>query len=303
MESIGAMSIGEISRVPEAHTTPVKILLPKRKAVRAIVTSAAIGAWYYDQLRCLLEAMAGSMQLHIVAAWKANTPGFGMAQDASSPTQLKRTMSKWGSQWISKFDRMSGDIARKFADKSQRHVGWSNAAAFRQAGFTVKFAPSAAAKEAYKAVIAQNVGLIRNLPQAYYNGIRNDVWASVLKGSDLDTLNKSLRKRYRMTLRRAALISRDQNAKARSLIENVQHRELGITHALWQHSHAVREPRPSHLAFDGHIYELKKGAYLDGVWTWPGVEINCRCSSRPIIPGFNDEEIAKANHRAVSSAA
>jgi SPP1 gp7 family putative phage head morphogenesis protein len=281
----------------------MKIVAPKRQAVRAIPISAAIQAWYYDQLRCLLESMASSMQLHIAAAWKANTPGFGLAQDASSPVKLKRTMSKWGSQWISKFDAMSTEIARKFADKSQRHVANSNAAIFRAAGFTVKFQPTKAAKEAYKATIAQNVGLIRNLPQAYYNGIRNDVWESVMKGSDLDALNKSLRKRYRMTLRRAALISRDQNAKARSLMENIQHRELGITQALWQHSHAVREPRPSHLAFDGKIYDLKKGAFLDGVWTWPGVEINCRCSSRPIIPGFNDQEIAQAKRRAVSSAA
>jgi hypothetical protein len=28
------------------------------------------------------------------------------------------------------------------------------------------------------------------------------------------------------------------------------------------------------------------GAYLENRWTWPGYEINCRCSSRGVIEGF-----------------
>ena len=45
-------------------------------------------------------------------------------------------------------------------------------------------------------------------------------------------------------------------------------------------------PRASHVAASGKRYDVAKGMYLDGVWTWPGHEINCRCVSKAVIPGF-----------------
>jgi uncharacterized protein with gpF-like domain len=275
----------------------MKLLAPETTALPPIVPSAALCAWYYDQLKRLLDAMAGSMELHILAALKRNEPTIGLAQDASPSIGLKRAVNKWGSAWVSKFDAMSADIAKKFAQRSSRHVDISNAAAFKKAGFTVQFQPTPAAKEAYQAVIGWNVGLIKNLPRDYLDGVQNAVWAGVMKGQDLESIAKTLRERHGMSVRRAALISRDQTSKAMALIDNVRATEAGITHAIWMHSHAVKHPRPSHLAFSGSIYELKKGAYLDGEWVWPHTAIGCRCYYRKIIPGVNDPDIKKLIER------
>ena len=87
--------------------------------------------------------------------------------------------------------------------------------------------------------------------------------------------------------RRAAFIARDQTNKAKAAIEKARWQELGITEAIWMHSHAGKEPRPSHVAANGKRLNVNKGMYLDGKWVQPGEEINCRCTSRAVIKGFN----------------
>lgn len=265
--------------------------------MRPVVPSAALNAWYYGELKKLIDRMAASMELHIRAAWNVDEPDVGLGQDASPTVRLKRAMAKWGRRWLSKFDESALTLAQRFAARSTRHADVAQAAVLKQAGFGINFKPSPKSVEAYRLVLADNVNLIKNLPREYLHGVQQAVWQSVMKGQAMGELTKTLQERYGMSLRRAALISRDQNRKATALMENVRRMELGITHAIWLHSHAVKTPRPSHKAFSGKIYELKKGAYLDGKWVWPGTEINCRCLSSIIVPGFDDPDDAKTIER------
>jgi uncharacterized protein with gpF-like domain len=101
-------------------------------------------------------------------------------------------------------------------------------------------------------------------------------------------LSDQLRIRYGMTKRRAALIARDQNNKATAQLVRVRQKGIGANQAMWVHSHGGKVPRPSHVkaGADKLIYEIDKGAYLDGEWVWPGTAINCRCVSKTVIPVF-----------------
>ena len=110
---------------------------------------------------------------------------------------------------------------------------------------------------------------------------------SVTAGRDLGTLAEELQAAHGVSKRRAAHIALDQNNKATSTVTRVRQKELGIKEAVWIHSGAGKHPRPEHVAFNGKKYDVEKGAYLEGKWTWPGFEINCRCTSRSIIPGFS----------------
>ena len=83
---------------------------------------------------------------------------------------------------------------------------------------------------------------------------------------------------------RAALIARDQSNKANSVVNRTRQLELGITRAKWMHSHGGKEPRPDHLAADGKEYDIEKGCLISGEYIQPGEMINCRCTSRPILP-------------------
>lgn len=128
---------------------------------------------------------------------------------------------------------------------------------------------------------------IRSIGQQYLNRVEESVWRSVNAGYDMAQLTGELRKDYGISERRAAFIARDQTNKAKAAIEKARRQELGITEAIWIHSHAGKEPRPSHVAANGKRFDVGKGMYLDGEWVQPGEEINCRCTSRSVIKGFN----------------
>ena len=128
---------------------------------------------------------------------------------------------------------------------------------------------------------------IRSIGQQYLNRVEESVWRSVNAGYDMAQLTRELRRDYGISERRAAFIARDQTNKAKAAIEKARRQELGITEAIWMHSHAGKEPRPSHVAANGKRFDVSKGMYLDGKWVQPGEEINCRCTSRAVIKGFN----------------
>lgn len=217
-----------------------------------------------------------------------------LAYDAPSSTiKLHKQLEKWGGKWRGKFDKLSDQLAKKFASRSFVSTEVALKAALRDAGFTITFQPTRKVLEAYKLTVADNVGLIRNLQASYYNKIQQDVWASVRAGADMHQLSRKLQDSYGIEEKRAALISRDQNAKAKAVLETTRRQELGIQYAIWQHSAGGREPRPVHVAWgrEGKRFDLSKGLFDpdEGEWVFPGQLINCRCTSRAIIPGIHDE--------------
>lgn len=229
--------------------------------------------------------MSKSTEYWIKATIRGETPVL-MSLDASPIVGLKRILARLGRTWVKRFNELSDTLAAAFADKSQRHVNVSMKEAFKAAGFTIDFKPSAASVEGFAAVIQENVALIRSIPEQYLTQVEGDVWRAVNAGHDLGALTDTLQRRYGITRDRAVLIARDQSNKATAAMENARRRELGITQAIWQHSAAGKEPRPSHVAAAGKVFDLDKGMYLDGEWLLPGEAINCRCTSRAIIPGL-----------------
>lgn len=249
--------------------------------------NSGVEAWYRNQLHDFLEAMYASMSLHLRVAFDKGVPTVGLAQDASSRSiLLDKALKKWGKLWQKKLDDMSAQLSRSFALRNASATQTAMRDSFARVGFTVKFKSTKGSLDAYHSTIAENVNLISSLGQKFNTDIASSVWQSVNRGADMATLSTSLQKVYGVSYRRAALIARDQNHKAKALLENTRRMELGITEARWQHSTAGKEPRPEHVAFSGKTYQLAKGAYLEKKWVWPGSEINCRCTSKAIIPGF-----------------
>ena len=158
----------------------------------------------------------------------------------------------------------------------------------KDAGFAVEWKLTPAANEVMQATIGEQIGLIRSIAQQHLTAVEGLVMRSVTTGRDLKQLTDDLQHQFGVTRRRAALIARDQNNKATATITRVRQQELGITHAVWVHSHGGKEPRPSHLKAgkEGVVYEIAEG-WLDpdvGERIWPGTLINCRCVCKPIMP-------------------
>jgi uncharacterized protein with gpF-like domain len=141
-------------------------------------------------------------------------------------------------------------------------------------------------RDALSAIIHENVALIRSIPEQYLTQVEGLVMRSVTAGRDLATLTSDLQQQYGVTRRRAQLISLDQNNKATGDIQRLQYLDMGIERAIWRHSHAGKEPRPSHVANDGNEYDVRQGWYdpHERKYIKPGELIRCRCFSQPILP-------------------
>ena len=264
---------------------------PRRTVVAAVHPNAGVTDWYAGQLKALLQEASADAVMMLTTVMR-DPPPVGIIATDAPVSKVDKALKKWGDKWRGKFDKLSTKIARQFASRAFSSTDTSLKAALRNAGFTVQFKPTRKSVEAFKLVLSDNVGLIRNLHASFYSKIQQDVWASVRAGSDLAKLSERLHKSYTIEGKRAALIARDQNAKAKAVIESTRRQELGIRQAIWQHSSAGKEPRPVHVKWgrEGKVFDLDKGLYDPeaGEWVLPGTLINCRCTSRAIVPGLDD---------------
>lgn len=256
----------------------------KLKTVRPVRPNAGVEAWYRRQLDRQVREMQNSVVYWLTANYKAS--GAAVAMDASPAVFMRDAMRKLAKRWTKSFDSIAQKLADRFAGDALKNSDVSLHNAIETAGFTVEFKMTTPMNNALQATITENVGLIRSIPERYFTEVEGLVMRSVARGRDLSYLTDELQKRYGITRRRAALIARDQNNKATSVMQAARQKSLGITQGIWRHSHAGKEPRPSHVKADGKVFDLSKGMLLDGKWTMPGEEINCRCTWSAVIPGL-----------------
>ena len=265
-----------------------QLVAPTRRAVRVAPVRPNLGLEIAFQKRVdvLLARMDKAILRAVQSEWRRKPPE--MAQDESPAMALRNMIKRLASEWTSRFADFAQTHGRTFGAAAAQQTDMSYAAALKKAGFTVKFQSTAAWNDVRQATIQANVALIRSIPEQHFTAIEGIVMRGVQAGRNSASITTALQEQFGVTFKRAAFIARDQNNKATAAITRVRQSELGITEAIWMHSHGGRHPRPEHVAFSGKKYKIDKGAYLEGKWTWPGVEINCRCVSGSVIPGLDD---------------
>lgn len=241
-----------------------------------------------QKLQALIEEMHKSVTFWIKQQYRANAPA--IALDELPAASLQRAMRKVSSRWEDRFDEAAPELAEYFSEQIGSRSDAALRSILRKGGFSVKFKMTRAQRDIMKATVEQQVGLIKSIPQKYLADVQGAVMRSVQAGRDLSQLSKEIENSYGVSKRRAALIARDQNNKATAAMTRARQTELGITHAIWMHSHGGKRPRPKHLKANGKKYDVKKGLPIGdkGQYVFPGEEINCRCVSRSIVPGFDD---------------
>ena len=237
---------------------------------------------YRRKLETLIAEMHGSFLYWLKAQYRKNPPK--IAVDELPVVGLQRSLKELGDRWLDRFDEEAPRIAGWFSTSAKTRTDAALKASLRRAGYSVRFDRTRVETDVFRATLAENVSLIKSIASEHLTDVQGSVFRSVAAGRDIGGLVKELEQTYGVTRRRASLISRDQNNKATAAITRVRQQQLGITEAIWLHSRGGRHPRPSHVAASGKRYEIAKGMYLDGVWTWPGHEINCRCVPKSIIP-------------------
>lgn len=261
---------------------------PKPRILPPVRPSVGFQSELRQSMERLIDKMHDSVLYWVRAAYRANEPA--IAQDELPATVLKRSMRRLSKRWQRNVDEAAPELAKYFAkavkDRSDRQL----ARILRQHGMSVQFKMTRPMRDVMGATVAEQVALIRSIPQKYFTEIEGHVMRSVAAGRDLAQLTDKLHEAYGVTRRRAAFIARDQNNKATATLTRTRQLELGIGEAIWVHSHGGKVPRPRHLAYNGKRYDVAKGAPVgddDGNFVHPGEEINCRCVSRSVVLGFS----------------
>lgn len=141
------------------------------------------------------------------------------------------------------------------------------------------------------AIIAENVSLIKSIPQKYLDDVTGSVMRSITQGEGLKDLVPQIQKYDGQTYRRAKNIALDQTRKAYNTINAQKLTTLGVTHFEWRHSSGGVTPRESHLhilngktfSFEHLIEEQAALGVPERDRGLPSVPINCRCTILPII--------------------
>ncbi len=252
------------------------------KTLRAIGPNAGIEAAYRKKLQALIAEMCGSFEYWIEAQYRKDAPL--IAEDALPIDAMNKRIKELSERWKKKFNDMAKKIATDFAIKSANATNSAMLSALRDAGWMVKMPDTSAYKDVMKANIQWNVSLIKSIPEKYFGQIEAIVSNGFTRGHDLAYITEQIHDKTGATMDRAALIARDQNKKISETVQTARRKQLGITQAIWKHSHAGKYPRQSHLKADGKIYNIDEGCLIDGEYIYPGEEINCKCMSKAILP-------------------
>jgi len=266
-----------------------KLTAPTKKPIRLapVRPNAGLTIRFQAQIDAMIDAMNRDTLRVIRRTWKARPPE--MATDISPAAALRNAMSKLATKWTRRFADFAETIGGTFGRKAAAMTDRAMAAALKKAGFMVKFSLTREINDIVQANVADNVTLIKSIPAEYLTDVQGSVMRSVQTGRDLGTLTAELDRDYGISRRRAALIAKTQNQMATATITRARQLELNITQAIWRHSAAGRVPRPTHVANNGKLYNIAEG-WLDPAVNkriWPGMEINCRCISIPVITGIS----------------
>ena len=262
--------------------------LPKAKVLRPVHPNAGIRAAYRKKLLALVDEMTNSYRHWIEIEYRKTPPT--IAQDELASHALQKTLRLLARRWKRNFDKAADDLATYFATRVENRSRRTLMNILKDGGWTVEFKLTPGLRDVMSACVAENVSLIKSIPQHFHTQVEGLVMRSVAAGRDLAPLVKDLQKQVGVTRRRAERIALDQNNKATAQITRARYVDMGITEAIWLHSGGGKTKRPTHVKQSGKKYNVAEGWFDPDPkvkrFIQPGELINCRCVPRPVVKGF-----------------
>lgn len=252
---------------------------------------------YRKKLRSLCKPMIEEVVKEILSIYKEDKADISLAMDAMTVdirTKLKSLEKKFA-KW---FQEKGQEYAERMV---MRQLNYSRAAfrtiikdllpAERQS-LTIKGSPiTKEMSQTIKASIAENVQLIKNIQQEYFNRVSGAVYRSIQNGESLSWLKKELMKYNGMTWRRAENIANDQTKKTYTAINLRNFQKYGIKKFKWIHSGGGKTPRTYHITkhpagLNGGIFDVENPPIIDkktGERGFPAQLPFCRCVMAAVI--------------------
>lgn len=281
---------------------------------KAVRPNAGIRAWYRAVLRALVDDMEEKTKKRILRVYRKYQKQIlprTAAMDANISSRAEAELRELQNQIEDEFRKKARKIAEQFISRTQKYAnsttkdsikGMLNDAAW--AGFTVKKASISESMAAVlKASLYENVALIKDLPEKYFNAVAGAVYRNIASGESSTAIEKALSYCGRIAQRRAELIARDQSQKAFEALSREHMKAAGITHFEWVATGGGLYPRELHhthvshgglnhgiYSFDNppiiqeaYIPKTPRGTARGPIRGFPGDLPYCQCIKRPVL--------------------
>lgn len=192
-----------------------------------------------------------------------------------------------------KLRRLRAAAARVFEDRRIQALGFriGEAVSRHNKGEVMKqlssaitidvFGDEAPVRRQLQAFVADNVRLIKSIPEKALNEVEGVVLAGVRRGTVARDIATDIRDRFGVSRSRATLIARDQVGKFNGELTQLRHQEAGITEYIWRTSKDERV-RASHRVLDGRRFKWSEPPEEGN----PGESVQCRCTAEPVLDEF-----------------
>lgn len=262
---------------------------------------------YKRALKSLVKRMRKETEKEVMKLFRSQVyEDFKYAQDESIGSQARITMNYLLKKYVSLFSSKAKDLAQSMLKgvlRDNKTILNNSLKSARKKSDSVSLESdlvpsylSETTKEAIKLSIAENVSLIKNIPEKYMNQVTGDVMRGVMGDVNLKDIQDKLIKNGGMAERRAKNIAEDQTRKASNVINAERMKAVGVKKFEWKHSSGGQKPRELHIEMDGNIYSFDDLPVIDdktGEKGLPGQLPNCRCFMVPVFDFELDESGSK----------
>lgn len=243
---------------------------------------------YRRSLDQLIAAMQKDVDSKVRSYYRSE-----LAADAASARWVQ-IMKALRLKWYREFERNGKELATWFADKTKNRTASQISRKLKDFGFTVRPEYGSTEQELIKQIVAENVGMIKSIPQQYLRDVQKVTASSFSRGQDMAALTKHLdtvlTRLGDNTKNRAALIARDQTNKATQQLAVAGAKSVGATKGRWIHIPGKYSSRRTHIAMNNKVFDLSEGLYDSEAHrnVKPGELIYCNCQFAVLMPGFDD---------------
>lgn len=259
---------------------------------------------YQRALLKLTREMTQEVTRRILSLFKTNNSKEFFKQqkkatmDASITSKSKKLMNELTKKFTQLFKQQAPTLADNMLNGSLKTSETNLKTSLKQlsGGLTLNTGVIPAGMEDVgKAIVAENVSLIKSIPVEYLDDIQGAVMRSITAGEGAPDLEPLLKKYSGQTDRRVRNLALDQTRKAYNSINKQRMQSVGVKKFEWVHSGGGQHPRKSHQELDGKIFSFDdlplKGeeGFVNG--QYPGQAINCACTMVPVIEFEDGEEV------------
>jgi len=258
--------------------------------------NVAVENRYVTDLERITNQMIDAVSREVMRLYRSPAAKQYFAMDSSIGSQARITMNRLENQ----FDEIFSQYAKPYAERMVNRVGKQSATALHSSlkqlsgGLSIKTdIVNGELREITKATIAENVDLIKTIPEKFFTDVRGAVMRSIAQPNQggmaelIENIDSMLDQRSRQIRNKAKNLALDQTRKLYNNTNMARMQAVGINRFEWIHGGGGQKPRPLHkFKLNGKTYSFDDLPVIDersGERGIPGQAPNCGCTMRPVL--------------------